>query len=72
MLKRKPIKYEIKIINQTKKYKSPVPIVADMFAQKRLCRITVKVIKNVFMDVNSLEETMFSTNVLASTGYEMT
>lgn len=29
-----------------KNTKAPFSIVADMFAQKRLCRITVKVIKN--------------------------
>lgn len=37
------LKSSIKLKNT----KAPFPIVADMFAQKRLCRITVKVLKNV-------------------------
>lgn len=37
------LKSSIKLKNT----KAPFPIVADMFAQKRLCPITVKVIKSL-------------------------
>jgi hypothetical protein len=42
------LKSSIKLKNT----KAPFPIVADMFAQKRLCRITVKVIKNSYRKMN--------------------
>lgn len=43
------LKSSIKLKNT----KAPFPIVADMFAQKRLCRITVKVIKNLYTDIET-------------------